>query len=730
VHRRFRHVTGAGLAQLSVGVATVLAVASPRTQDQPGFEESVTVERLLAESPAATARTTVVGWASRFLVVGPQSKSSRNIQTIESESGVVTTLGRGWLPKPSPDGSKVCFFAEDPAGPSVQVKRPDGGMVQRLGPFGRDADPVAAAWSPDSRSLAYWIRDDQALTLWVTSVENGSSIRSLVSVPVGSAVGEVKWSPDAHQVAYSWRPASTTQRLAGGTSSLVVLGAPEARPADWELWIADVASGKNQRLAAGPYLILNVGWHYAGTKLLFTTFGAPEYNNSLFRRVEGREVSVRTGHISTVFRSMGPTTALYSPDGSTIAFTSCPDYDAVDVCNLAIATPGNAGIKELTRDRFIIRGEPLAWSPSGSGVYFKAMRRGLVELLHTDLNGRIQEITAGLDRVHQFTVSVDGRLIAYVGSDLVGRAHIVVVDVESKAQRTLSNLTPRLDVLRVAAPEIVTYRSSDGVTIDSLLLRPRQCQRSNRCPLLVTIHGGPVGGGVGSGSLILGSEPLELQLWAAHGFAVLDANYRSSMLFGREPVLRARRRQTTNDRDMGDIMSGVDHVIRLGWVDPSRLAVAGHSHGAYLTNWIITHTNRFKVAVSYEGYSLDHTFYSWGLEGTGSESFAWQRKGRPWEVPENYRKQNPAEYVRSARTPTLFISGETGPGTNGASYLNNGYLFTALRNMAVESMFLVYKGEGHVMTRPENQRDVLERIAAWLEKYLRPHPLSASARRY
>ena len=82
-------------------------------------------------------------------------------------------------------------------------------------------------------------------------------------------------------------------------------------------------------------------------------------------------------------------------------------------------------------------------------------------------------------------------------------------------------------------------------------------------------------------------------------------------------------------------------------------------------------------------------------------------------MPENYRKQSSATFVQGVRTPTMFINGE-----NGIPRFHDEYLYSAWKKQGIDTAMLVYGSEGHVIVKPENQRDLLERVIAWVEKYV------------
>jgi len=93
-----------------------------------------------------------------------------------------------------------------------------------------------------------------------------------------------------------------------------------------------------------------------------------------------------------------------------------------------------------------------------------------------------------------------------------------------------------------------------------------------------------------------------------------------------------------------------------------------------------------------------------GASGAGGADWLW--KGTLWGAPENYRKSSA---VKGVKTPTLFIAAE-----NGLPRYGTDFLFTALKRQGVETQYLLFKGENHVVSRPENQRELRRRVLDWV----------------
>ena len=135
------------------------------------------------------------------------------------------------------------------------------------------------------------------------------------------------------------------------------------------------------------------------------------------------------------------------------------------------------------------------------------------------------------------------------------------------------------------------------MALEGLLALPRAAGPVRRLahPLLVFLHGGPVG------ALACGEHP-DLSAWAASGWAVFMPDFRSSGIAGRDEMRRAFRRRGLpgQDPEIGDVLSGVDLLTAQGLADPGALVLFGHSYGGYLAGRIIGRDHRFRVAVCCE----------------------------------------------------------------------------------------------------------------------------------
>jgi len=108
--------------------------------------------------------------------------------------------------------------------------------------------------------------------------------------------------------------------------------------------------------------------------------------------------------------------------------------------------------------------------------------------------------------------------------------------------------------------------------------------------------------------------------------------------------------------DYDDLMSGVDAVVKRGYVDADNLFVTGGSGGGVLTAWIVGKTKRFRAAVAVK------PVINWASFNLTTDDYVWENRyfspGPPWEHPEHCRKYSPIALVGNVTTPTMLMTGE------------------------------------------------------------------------
>jgi dipeptidyl aminopeptidase/acylaminoacyl peptidase len=359
--------------------------------------------------------------------------------------------------------------------------------------------------------------------------------------------------------------------------------------------------------------------------------------------------------------------------------------------------------------QFLYQPSAPAWSPDGRTLYFGAGVRTTTQLFAVPASGgtpraltEVQGVVAG------GTFSRDGGSVAFTVADAQKPAdvHVATIGAGLLKTRQLTDHNPQVRDLQLGSSEVVTWKSSDGMEIDGVLLRPVGYQAGRRYPLVAYIHGGPAGAwnqGFSAGW----SNPG--QVLAGQGFAVFYPNPRGSSAYG-EQFLRA------NIKDWGagdyrDIQTGIDALVARGIADSTRLAQSGWSYGGYMTAWTLTQTNRFKAVVVGAGLTDMYSMYATNdiprvLDGYfGAE---------PWNDTTEYRKRSAMTYIKNARTPTLILHGQADLRVPIGQAQE---LYTGLKKNDVPVQLVFYPREPHGLQEPRHQLDKMKREVEWIRKW-------------
>ena len=301
-------------------------------------------------------------------------------------------------------------------------------------------------------------------------------------------------------------------------------------------------------------------------------------------------------------------------------------------------------------------------------------------------------------------MSKDGRL---AGLAATGTQATEVHALEGNTVRRLSKQNDEwLSEVKLASMEDVNYTTKDGANVGALLVKPADAPAGQRLPLVLFIHGGP-------NAQDQHELDLETQLFAAHGYAVLLVNYRGSA--GRDAAYQTAIYADWGNKEVIDLLAGVDHLVAKGIADPERLGIGGWSYGGILTNYTIATDPRFKAAVSGAGSSLQMTMY-------GTDQYIIQydtEMGRPWKNPDAWMKVSyPFFKADRIKTPTLFMCGEK---DFNVPIAGAEQMYQALKSEGLDTQLVVYPGQHHGLSVPSYRRDRLQRYLDWYAEVPQAH---------
>ncbi|WP_298442968.1 S9 family peptidase [uncultured Ferrimonas sp.] len=358
-----------------------------------------------------------------------------------------------------------------------------------------------------------------------------------------------------------------------------------------------------------------------------------------------------------------------------------------------------------------LAGSQIAWRGSSDEICYRVANHGRVPLRCTDVGnakqGKTRTLTQGDYVVGNFQFSHNGKQLALTHN---GLEHFYDL-YSGKAGKSLSrrtNINPQVDRWQLPQLSVVQWQAADGSTVEGILELPHGYTKADGpLPLVVQIHGGPTA-----------ATPYALQhrsygrsVFPANGWALLSPNYRGSTGYGDKFLVDLIGNE--HDIEVADIQAGVDKLIADGIVAADKLAVMGWSNGGYLTNALISTSQRFKAASS--GAGVWDQRLQWLLEDTPGHVINYMQ-GLPWEQPKAYEHGSSLSHAANITTPTLIHMGENdarvpAPHAKG--------LYRALKQyLNVPTELLIYPGEGHGLSTYQHKQAKMAWDLAWFNHYV------------
>jgi dipeptidyl aminopeptidase/acylaminoacyl peptidase len=403
---------------------------------------------------------------------------------------------------------------------------------------------------------------------------------------------------------------------------------------------------------------------------------------------------------------------VWSPDGSRLLYMEGgdPRFDAYEQFHMAVVPVAGGAATPLTPtlDRPV---SDAAWSKDGSHVTFVVAddRELYVASVPAAGGGPVTRITKGEQVVRSLADSpADGNFAVTVST---ARQPEEVYALEGGALRKLSAHNDWMaKELTLGTLKPIEFTDKDGVRIGALLTLPPGVTTGARLPLVLHIHGGP--NGQDTYGFMFDREWL-----AANGYAVLQVNYRGS--HGRGQDFQSAIFGDWGNKEVMDLLAGVDWAIKEGIADPTRLGIGGWSYGGILTNYTIATDPRFKGAVSGAGSSLQLTMY-----GTDQYIVQYETEmGQPWKTMDRWMKVSyPFFKVEQIKTPTMFMAGEK---DFNVPAIGSEQMYQALKSVGTPTRLVIYPGQFHSITRPSYRRHRLEQWVQWFDTYVKGVPLTS-----
>jgi dipeptidyl aminopeptidase/acylaminoacyl peptidase len=648
-------------------------------------------------------KTCTIGFA---IALTCSSAVAQTVPTIDQ----LVSLRRVGSPVISPDAQRVAYtvretnWEENAYETEIWLADVGAGTVRQLTNARKSSSQPA--WSPDGRTLAFVSDRTDKRQIYLIDPAGGEA-DELTTQEDG--VTGFLWSPDGKQIAFTAtdpKPQALKDRdKKYGEFDVVGQDAQMTH-----LYVVEIAGKKVRKLTDGAFSVGSADWSPDGREIAFDFRVNSDPGSAATADIS--IVSIADGKIRTLVSQEGPDSSPHwSPDGRQILFETAMgnrDYYSYSNALLAVIPSMGGTIQVLSRD-FDEVPSIVAWT--SQGIFFSASHHTWSYLYRLDPAARqVTRLAPGDEWIgSSFTLSRDSATAAFVASDAKSYPEVFVAPVKTMQPRRLTDLGKQTDGWLKGTREVVTWKSQDGAAIEGILHKPAGFEAGKRYPLLVVIHGGPTG--VSRPTPFSSTSSYPIDIWLTKGALVLEPNYRGSAGYGEK--FRSLNIRNLGLGDAWDVISGIDHLVKLGIADNDRVGTMGWSQGGYISAFLTTHDSaRFKAVSVGAGISDWMTYYV----NTDIHPFTRQYlKATPWDDPEIYRKTSPITYIKNAKSPTLIQHGEKDPRVP----IPNAYeLYQGLRDQGVPVSLIVYKGFGHGLTKPKANRAAMEHNLDWFGKYI------------
>lgn len=252
------------------------------------------------------------------------------------------------------------------------------------------------------------------------------------------------------------------------------------------------------------------------------------------------------------------------------------------------------------------------------------------------------------------------------------------------------------------------YFDSNGAKLKGYILFPTDFDPDKKYPTILSVHGGPK-------TEFSDIFHHEHQVFANDGYIIIYTNPHGASGNGVEfSDIRGKYGQV----DYEDLMTFTDEAIkRYPQIDEENMGVYGGSYGGFMTNWIISHTDRFKAANAQRSISNWISFY--GVSDIGYFFATDQTKADPWDSLDKMWELSPLKHAKNVKTPTLFIHSEE----DYRCPLEQGLqMYSRIKLNGTDTKMFIFHGENHELSRsgkPKGRIKRLEEIKKWFDKYLK-----------
>jgi len=278
--------------------------------------------------------------------------------------------------------------------------------------------------------------------------------------------------------------------------------------------------------------------------------------------------------------------------------------------------------------------------------------------------------------------------------------------------KKISDANPQQAEYNWGKSELIEYVNADGKTLKAILTKPEDFDPSKKYPLIVYIYEQLSNNLHRYVPPAPGGSSINVTRYVSNGYIVLQPDIVYDIGYPGESALKC-------------VLPAAQKVISMGFVDPKRVGIQGHSWGGYQITYMITRTSMFR-AVEAGASVVDMAGGYGGIRwGTGmSRAFQYEKTQSrigvpPWENPKLYLENSPIYWIDKVKTPYLTMANDE---DDAVPWQQGIQFFTAMRRLGKEAYMFTYNGEKHGLRQRENQKHWTVHLAEYFDYFLKDAP--------
>ena len=617
------------------------------------------------------------------------------------------------------DGSYFVFSSNrDGDKNQLYMMRPDGGEARKI--TGTKEGVQDFAFSPDGQWLTYRSGPTGNRQLYALPSANPYNAEILTLTEQEAGINQWEWAPDSKSI-YFISPNEAdadniTRKEKGFSVDVKNYETPLA-----SLWSLMIADQEAKRLTNDDsYTVSRFNISKNGEWVGYTGTSAKRYERNITEQRINADLfllATNTGDIERLTENEGVSESgpSFSPDGRWVAYLASSDMSGYNMRSRKIY------IREVTAAKkpFKMLGGGFDdhlgfdfWSADGNKIYFNAGIKVTRQLMELDISkNKVSQLTDIRGSLSVTQHEESNSLLVNYNDPSTPNTLFAINKLEALKDRSnwtqLTDANPEVRNFALGEMREVNYKSSDGKTVGGVLILPVGYEEGKRYPLVVSIHGGPAGA-----DLLSFNEGYGGQVYAGAGYAMFCPNYRGSTNYGEQHRIDIVGNYFPQAYE--DIMAGVDHLIKEGIADEDKMGVFGWSAGGHWSNWILTHTDRFKAISSGAGTMNWISMYAQSDVQRNRQFYLGDKS--LYDNFDAFWDQSPLKYIKNAKTPTMIHVVEGDPRVPSPQSVE---LHMALKKLGVDTELFMYPGRSHGIPDTRNRLVKSMSEMAWMDYYVR-----------